>query len=104
MLTGAPVAATAAQDAGVTVEYRGWSHYKLTSPTGQIILTNPYITNNPDAALTLDKAIAQGADLILVADGHGDEVGDTVPIAKATGARVVTNVEPNPLQPYTLTK
>jgi L-ascorbate metabolism protein UlaG (beta-lactamase superfamily) len=93
MATEAPAAAPATEDPGVTVEYRGWSHYKLTSPTGKIILTNPFITNNADAAVTLDEAIAQGADLILVADGHGDEVGDTVPIAKATGARVVTNLD-----------
>ncbi len=86
----APTAAPAAQDSGITVEYRGWSHYKLTSPTGKIVLTNPFITNNADAAVTVDEAIAQGADLIVVADGHGDEQGDTIALAQATGARVVT--------------
>jgi len=91
--TGAPAAATARQDGGVTVEYRGWSHYKLTSPTGKVVLTNPYITNNADAAVTVDEAIAQGADIIVVADGHPDELGDTVAIAKGTGARVVIPFE-----------
>src|SRR5438105_2623930 len=61
-----------APDSGITVEYLGWSHYRLTSPSGKVIVTNPYITNNPDAAITLDEAIARGADIILVADGHGD--------------------------------
>src|SRR3954469_10621881 len=89
-LTGASAAATARQDSGITVEYRGWSHYKLTSPTGKVVLTNPFITNNADAAVTLDEAIAEGADLIVVADGHGDEQGDTIALAQATGARVVT--------------
>src|SRR5919199_231363 len=88
--TATLTAAPTAQNSGITVEYRGWSHYKLTSPTGKIVITNPFITNNPDAAVTLDEAIAQGADMIVVADGHGDEVGDTVPLAQATGARVVT--------------
>jgi L-ascorbate metabolism protein UlaG (beta-lactamase superfamily) len=85
-----PTAAPSLQDSGITVEYRGWSHYKLTSPTGKIVLTNPFITGNADAALTVDEAVAQGADLIVVADGHGDEQGDTVAIAQGTGARVVT--------------
>jgi L-ascorbate metabolism protein UlaG (beta-lactamase superfamily) len=90
-LTSAPVAVPGAQDSGITVEYRGWSHYKLTSPTGKIVITNPFITNNPDAAVTLDEAIAQGADIIVVADGHGDEQGDTIALAQGTGARVVTS-------------
>src|SRR5712691_11258861 len=59
-------AAPAAQPAGgsVTVEWFGWSHYRLTSPSGK-------------------------ADLIVVADGHGDEVGSTVAIANQTGATVL---------------
>jgi L-ascorbate metabolism protein UlaG (beta-lactamase superfamily) len=91
--SAAPAAAPVSQDSGITVEYRGWSHYKLTSPTGKIVLTNPFITNNPDAAVTVDEAIAQGADVIVVADGHPDELGDTVTIAKGTGARVVIPFE-----------
>jgi L-ascorbate metabolism protein UlaG (beta-lactamase superfamily) len=84
-----PTAAPAQQNSGITVEYRGWSHYKLTSPSGKIVLTNPFV-NNPDAALNLEETIAQGADIIVVADGHGDEQGQTIEIAQATGARVVT--------------
>jgi L-ascorbate metabolism protein UlaG (beta-lactamase superfamily) len=87
---GAPAQTSAAQGGAITVEYLGWSFYRITSPTGKILLTNPFITNNPDAAITLDEAIATGADIIVVADGHRDEQGDTVEIAPATGARVVT--------------
>jgi L-ascorbate metabolism protein UlaG (beta-lactamase superfamily) len=88
--TATSTAAPAAQNSGVTVEYLGWSHYRLTSPSGKVVLTNPWVTNNPDAALTLDEAIARGADLILPADGHADDQGSTVELAKATGATVVT--------------
>ncbi len=31
---GAPAAPVAAQDSGVTVEFLGHSHYRLTSPSG----------------------------------------------------------------------
>jgi L-ascorbate metabolism protein UlaG (beta-lactamase superfamily) len=79
-----------AQASGITVEYLGWSHYRLTSPSGKVVVTNPFIEGNPDAAVTLDEAIARGADIIVVADGHRDEQGNTIQLAQATGARVVT--------------
>jgi L-ascorbate metabolism protein UlaG (beta-lactamase superfamily) len=61
----------------VKVEWFGWSHYRLTSPTGKVILTNPF-TSNPDSPIK--PADIGEADLIVVADGHGDEVGSTVEI------------------------
>src|SRR5262245_42589223 len=85
LLTAAPGSqAAAAQGSGVTVEFLGWSHYRLTSPTGKVVVTNPWASRNPDSALTLDETIARGADIILVADGHGDERGDALDIVKAT--------------------
>jgi L-ascorbate metabolism protein UlaG (beta-lactamase superfamily) len=87
-MTPAGSAAPAAQSAGgsVKVEWFGWSHYRFTSPTGKVILTNPF-TSNPDSPIT--PADIPNADLIVVADGHGDEVGSTVEIANATGATVL---------------
>lgn len=80
-------AAPAAQSGGtVKVEWFGWSHYRFTSPTGKVVLTNPF-TSNPDSPIKpedIDKA-----DLIVVADGHGDEVGSTIQIAQNTGATVL---------------
>jgi L-ascorbate metabolism protein UlaG (beta-lactamase superfamily) len=81
-------AAPAAQPAGgsVTVEWFGWSHYRFTSPTGKVILTNPF-TSNPDSPIKPEDI--EKADLIVVADGHGDEVGSAVAIANQTGATVL---------------
>jgi L-ascorbate metabolism protein UlaG (beta-lactamase superfamily) len=90
VLSAAPGArAAGSQGSGITVEYLGWSHYRLTSPSGKVVVTNPYVVGNPDAALSLDEVIARGADLILVADGHQDELGQTVELAIATGASVI---------------
>lgn len=87
-----PHAATAAgQDGEVTLEWLGWSHFRLTSPTGKVILLNPFVEGNPDAAVGVDE-ITQ-ADLILAADGHRDEVGSTVAIAQNTGAKVFVPFE-----------
>jgi L-ascorbate metabolism protein UlaG (beta-lactamase superfamily) len=81
-------AAPAAQPAGgtVSVEWFGWSHYRFTSPTGKVVLTNPF-TSNPDSPIKPEDI--EKADLIVVADGHGDEVGSTVQIAQNTGATVL---------------
>src|SRR5207237_10602966 len=70
----------------VTVPWLGWSHYRFTSPTGKVLLTNPFVTN-PDSPVRLDDITK--ADIIVVADGHGDEVGSTIDIAQRTGAMVV---------------
>lgn len=72
----------------VKMEWFGWSFFRFTSPNGKVILTNPFITGNPDASVKLGDITK--ADVILVPNGHGDEIGDTIAIAKATGARIVT--------------
>ncbi|HEV2948500.1 MAG TPA: metal-dependent hydrolase [Gemmataceae bacterium] len=54
------------------------------------ILIDPFLTGNPAAAVKADEV---SPDFILVSHGHGDHVGDTVAIAKRTGATVVANYE-----------
>jgi L-ascorbate metabolism protein UlaG (beta-lactamase superfamily) len=71
-----------------TLEWFGWSHFRITSTSGTVFLTNPFITGNPDSAVTLDDITE--VDYILVPNGHGDEVGDTIAIAQKTGAKVLT--------------
>src|SRR5271170_8453293 len=62
----------------------------LVETDGQKILMDPFFTGNPAAALKADDA---QADFILVSHGHGDHVGDTVAIARRTGATVICNYE-----------
>ena len=57
---------------------------------GKKLLVDPFFTDNPSASTTAD---AVSADAILVTHGHGDHVGDTVDIAKRTGAVVIANYE-----------
>jgi L-ascorbate metabolism protein UlaG (beta-lactamase superfamily) len=87
------LAAPAAQpvsSGAVTMEWLGWSHFRFTSPTGKVILTNPF-TSNPDSPVKPEDI--EHADLIVAADGHGDEIGSTVQIAQNTGARTFTPFE-----------
>src|SRR3954462_883172 len=83
-------AAQPASTGAVTMEWFGWSMFRFTSPTGKVILTNPF-TSNPDSPIKPEDI--EHADLIVVADGHGDEVGSTVQIAQNTGARTFTPFE-----------
>ena len=90
-LAGAAFAPGAlAQSGAVKMEWITWSFFRFTTPGGKVILTNPFITGNPDAAAGIPLEEVGKADLILFTDAHRDELGDTVEIAKKTGARVVT--------------
>jgi L-ascorbate metabolism protein UlaG (beta-lactamase superfamily) len=62
----------------------------LLESDGQRLLIDPFLTGNPAAAAKADDV---AADFILVSHGHADHVGDTVAIARRTGATVVANYE-----------
>jgi len=62
----------------------------LIETNGTKLLTDPFLTGNPLAPVRVGKV---EADYILVSHGHGDHVGDSVAIAKRTGATVISNFE-----------
>ena len=75
----------------MTVKLTWYGHATLgLEVDGYKILVDPFFTGNPAASTT---ANAVEADFILVSHGHGDHVGDTVAIAKRTGALVIANFE-----------
>ncbi len=71
------------------VRWLGHSAFHL-SGGGADVLVDPWLTGNPKAAATADEL---PADVILLTHGHGDHLGDTVDIAKRTGATVLAIVE-----------
>src|SRR5215211_9509925 len=71
------------------VRWLGHSAFHL-SGAGADVLVDPFLTGNPKAAA---KAEELSADVILLTHGHGDHLGDTVDIAKRTGATVLAIVE-----------
>ena len=89
LLTLAAGAATAAE-----VLWLGQAAFKITSPGGKVIVIDPFITKNPKTpAEHKDLAKLGKVDIILVTHGHGDHVGDTVELAKMTGAKVLINAD-----------
>ena len=62
----------------------------LIETNGTKLLIDPFLTDNPLAPVQADEV---EADFIIVSHGHGDHVGDSVAIAKRTGATVISNFE-----------
>ncbi|MDO6846814.1 metal-dependent hydrolase [Priestia megaterium] len=71
------------------VSYHGHSIVKIETE-GKTILIDPFITGNELTDLNAEDV---KADVILLTHGHNDHVGDTVEIAKRSGALVVAVAE-----------
>lgn len=66
------------------IRWLGHSAFALTHD-GVHVLVDPFLTGNPKGAVSADEV---EADAILLTHGHADHFGDTVDIAKRTGATV----------------
>jgi len=71
------------------ITWLGHGSWQIETPE-YIILLDPFLSGNP--AATADPATI-AADFILVSHGHSDHVGDTIAIARRTGATVAANFE-----------
>ena len=71
------------------VRWLGHAAFHL-SGGGPDVLIDPFLTGNPKAAV---QASEVDPGVILLTHGHADHLGDTVDIAKRSGATVVTIVE-----------
>jgi len=74
--------------ASLSITWLGHSTFIITTPGGKRIVTDPWLEGNP--ACPADRKKIDAADLILLSHGHSDHSGDVVPVARATGAPVVT--------------
>lgn len=73
------------------ITWYGHSAFRLDFG-GKAVLIDPFFTGNPGFGGDKDMA-ATGISHILLTHGHADHVGDTVELAKKTGATVVTNYD-----------
>jgi L-ascorbate metabolism protein UlaG (beta-lactamase superfamily) len=71
------------------IRFLGQSCFAL-SDGSKTVLTDPFLTGNPLGAISADEV---EADVIMLTHGHADHYGDTVAIAKRTGAQVIAIVE-----------
>ncbi|WP_449621473.1 metal-dependent hydrolase [Robertmurraya sp. Marseille-Q9965] len=71
------------------ITYHGHSVLKIET-NGKTILIDPFITGNPKTDLKADEI---KVDYILLTHGHGDHLGDTIPLAKENDALVIASPE-----------
>jgi L-ascorbate metabolism protein UlaG (beta-lactamase superfamily) len=71
------------------VRFLGHSCFTLTDGDATVLI-DPFLTGNPTAAVSAEEV---EATTLLLTHGHADHVGDTVAIAKRTGAPVVAITE-----------
>ncbi|HEY1524413.1 MAG TPA: metal-dependent hydrolase [Solirubrobacteraceae bacterium] len=71
------------------VRFLGHAAFELSDGDTRVLI-DPFLTGNPKAAASADDL---SASAILLTHGHGDHIGDTVSIAKRTGAPVLAIVE-----------
>ena len=71
------------------LRFLGHSAFSLTDGDTTVVI-DPFLTGNPKAAVSADDV---SATTVLLTHGHADHIGDTVAIAKRTGAPVVAIVE-----------
>lgn len=72
-----------------TLTYHGHATWGLET-RGTTILIDPFFTGNP---LATRAAGDVSANFIILTHAHGDHYGDTVAIAKRTGATLISNFE-----------
>jgi L-ascorbate metabolism protein UlaG (beta-lactamase superfamily) len=72
-----------------SIRFLGHASWELTDG-GTTVLVDPWLTGNPKAAAAAGDL---SADAVLLTHGHPDHYGDTIDIAKRTGAPVLAITE-----------
>jgi L-ascorbate metabolism protein UlaG (beta-lactamase superfamily) len=75
----------------LSIQWLGHGTFLFRSPGGTRLLIDPWLTTNPACPDTAKKI--RELDLMLLTHGHDDHTADAVPVARATGARVIAPYE-----------
>jgi L-ascorbate metabolism protein UlaG (beta-lactamase superfamily) len=73
------------------LHYHGHSTFTLTTDDGTRVVIDPWFDENPVS--DLKAAEIQDLDFILCTHGHFDHFADAIPLAKRTGATLVSTFE-----------
>jgi L-ascorbate metabolism protein UlaG (beta-lactamase superfamily) len=76
---------------GNKITWLGHASFALTTPSGSVILIDPWLTGNPACPQALKKPAR--VDVILITHGHGDHIGDVLPLARAHKPKIAAIYE-----------
>lgn len=93
LLTSLTLAGAALAAGKTELTWYGHAAFKLKTPGGKVLLIDPFIANPVNKNGKDDLAKLDKVDLILITHGHGDHVGNSVDIAKKTGAKLVSTFD-----------
>lgn len=80
---GLAAPATQAQSGKTEVQWLGQAAFRITTPGGKVIVTDPWLLRNPRTPEQYKKLEALGkVDLLLVTHGHFDHIADAPALAK----------------------
>jgi L-ascorbate metabolism protein UlaG (beta-lactamase superfamily) len=74
----------------VTITFHGHACFTLEAD-GRRVVIDPFLTGNPAADISTDRL--PKVDAVLLSHGHGDHLGDAVPIAQRDRAPIVATYE-----------
>lgn len=85
-----------AEAGNTTITWHGHAAFEITTQKGTVLLIDPWLKNpkNPlgkENKNPIDRL--KKVDYILLTHGHFDHIGDSVEIAKKTGARLIASFE-----------
>lgn len=76
----------------MNITWLGHSAFRVDTAKANILI-DPFLSHNPSFKGQSLIDAAKGVTHILLTHGHGDHVGDTVQLAKETGALVIANAD-----------
>lgn len=75
------------------ITWYGHSSFKIQTPNGKVLLIDPWITNPANKEGKKHLKELRKVDLILLTHAHGDHIGNSIEIAKGTGAKLVATYD-----------
>ncbi len=70
--------------------WHGHATCSIETDDGTHLVIDPFFGDNPLADVSVDDV---EADYILISHGHGDHIGDAIPLAERTGATIIATFE-----------
>lgn len=76
---------------GNKITWLGHSTFAITTPSGKVVLLDPWLTGNPACPETMKSP--ERVDAMLISHGHGDHLGDAVALGKQFKPQIACTYE-----------